>query len=141
MKRILIIVVFTLVALGTMFFMMRSGSNNKVRSPRKESIVGVNVTRVERRDLVEMRVFSGTLEAENQYDAAAKVGGRIQKIAVSLGDCLNRGDLIARLDSDEYEQQLAQAQAELDVAQASLAEARSNLTAAERNYHRTLKLR
>lgn len=140
-KRIVIILFISLAALGAIFYVMRSGSDNKIRSPRKESIVGVNVSRVERRDLAEMRVFSGTLEAENQYDAAAKVGGRIQEIAVNLGDCLHRGDLIARLDSDEYEQQLAQAQAELDVAQASLAEARSNLTAAERNYQRALKLR
>ena len=137
----MIILLFALAVSGAIFFIMRSGSNKKVRSPRKETVVGVNVALVERRDLSEIRVFSGTLKAENQYDAAAKVGGRIQEIAVSLGDCLNRGDLIARLDSDEYEQQLAQAQAELDVAEASFAEAQSNLQAAERNYQRALKLR
>ncbi len=120
---------------------MNSGKNDTSSFNRKQPVVGVRVALVERRDLVEMRVFSGTLEAEKQYDAAAKVGGRILEIGVSLGECIRKGDLLARLDSEEYEQQLAQAQAELDVARASLAEARSKLGAAERNYQRAAKLR
>lgn len=141
LKRIVLVLVFILAAAVVSFFVIGGGQNKKLKSGRKDAIVGVKIARVERRDLTETRVFSGTLEAEKQYDAAAKVGGRIQTIAVNLGDCLHRGDLIARLDSEEYEQQLAQAQAELAVAEASLAEARTILTAAERNYQRAAKLR
>lgn len=140
-KKTLIILGLALAAVGVIFFVMRGGSDEKGGSARKEAVVGVKVARVERRDLVEKRVFSGTLEAEKKYDAAAKIGGRIQEIAVRLGDCIHRGDLIARLDNAEYEQQLAQAHAELDVAQASLAQARSGLVAAERAYQRAIKLR
>ena len=139
--KIVIILVLALAASAVVFFRVNSGKNDKSGGNRKQPVVGVRVALVERRDLVEMRVFSGTLEAEKQYDAAAKVGGRILEIGVSLGECIRKGDLIARLDSEEYEQQLAQAQAELDVARASLAEARSILGAAERNYQRAAKLR
>ena len=139
--KIVIILVLVLAAAAVVFFRVNSGKNNTSSMNRKQPVVGVRVALVERRDLVEMRVFSGTLEAEKQYDAAAKVGGRILEIGVSLGECIRKGDLLARLDSEEYEQQLAQAQAELDVARASLAEARSKLGAAERNYQRAAKLR
>ena len=113
----------------------------KKQTSRKKTVVGVEVAQVERRDLTERRVFSGTLEAEKQYDAATKISGRIQEIPVSLGQCLHRGDLIARLDSEEYEQQMEQAKAELAVAEASLAEAHNTLADAERSYQRATKLR
>jgi len=141
LKSILIFLGVALAAAAVIFFTMNPGKDEKTKAARKKSIVGVKVARVERRDLSEMRVFSGTLEAEKQYDAAAKVGGRILEIAVSLGQCLNRGDLIARLDSEEYQQQVAQARAELDVTRASLAQARNILRAAERSYERATKLR
>lgn len=135
------ILVITAAALVMIFKMTGRDDTDTAKPDRREQVVGVNVAPIDRRDLVEKRVFSGTLEAENQYDAAAKVGGRIREIGVNLGQCVNLGDLIARLDSEEFEQQLAQAQAELEVALASLAQARSNLIAAERNYQRAIKLR
>jgi RND family efflux transporter MFP subunit len=139
--KIAVILLITAAALAALFQVTsRDGSDGR-KSGRSQSIVGVNVAPVERRELVEQRVFSGTLEAEKQYDAAAKIGGRIQEIGVSLGQCVKRGDLIAELDSEEFEQQLAQAQAELEVARASLTQARTNLIAAERNYQRAIKLR
>ncbi|MBW6521739.1 MAG: efflux RND transporter periplasmic adaptor subunit [Desulfoarculaceae bacterium] len=140
-KNLLIVVGFVLAAWVIIFLVMRSGSNEQKGSAREQAVVGVNFALVERRDLIEMRVFSGSLIAEKQYDAAAKIGGQIQEIAVNLGDCIRQGDLIARLDSEEYEQQVAQARAELDVAHASLAEARSSLVAADRAYQRAITLR
>lgn len=141
LKSSLIIIGVAMVALAAYFYTMSSGEDEGKRGARRKSNVGVKVARVERRNLSEMRVFSGTLEAEKQYDAAAKVGGRINEIAVNLGQCLYPGDLIARLDSDEYRQQVAQARAELDVTRASLAQARNILDAAERNYERAKTLR
>ncbi|MEE4166598.1 MAG: efflux RND transporter periplasmic adaptor subunit [Desulfocapsaceae bacterium] len=139
--RIVVILTLALAMAAVIFFRMSSDQKDQKNVARRQPVVGVRVAPVERRDLVEIRIFSGTLEAEKQYDAAVKVGGRIKEIAVSLGECLKKGDLIARLDSEEYEQQFAQAQAELDVAQASLAKAKSMLEAAERNYQRAAKLR
>ncbi len=139
--KVLLLTVFILAAAGAAYYLLTSAQDEAAGPKRGTPPVGVKVARVERRDLVEMRIFIGTLEAEKQFDAAFKVGGRVQEISVDLGDCLRKGDQIARLDSEEYKQQQAQAQAELEVARASLAEARSKLIAAERNYERALKLR
>ena len=140
-KRLVLFFIVASAASGFAYYMLRGSDGENQRPQRRASAVGVEVAQVERRNLVEKRVFIGTLKAEKQFDAAFKVGGRLQVIAVNLGDCLKKGDLIARLDSEEFEQQRAQAQAELEVARASLTEARSNLRAAERNYERAEKLR
>ncbi len=140
-KKLLLFLALVLAAWGAIY-VYKGGEEKSGRDfAREQAVVGVNTALVERRDLVETRVFSGTLIAEKRYDAAVKISGRIREIAVNLGDCIGRGELIARLDSEEYEQQLAQARAEIDVAQASLAQARSSLVAAERAYQRALKLR
>lgn len=139
--KIALILGVTAAALAFIFQMTSRNDSDSGKTGRRESIVGVNVAPIERRDLIEQRVFSGTLEAEKQYDAAFKVGGRIREIGVSLGQCVHRGELIARLDSEEFEQQFAQTEAELEVARASLAQARANLVAAERNFQRATKLR
>ena len=140
-KRLVLFFIVASAASGFAYYMLRGSDGENQRPQRRASAVGVEVAQVERRNLVEKRVFIGTLKAEKQFDAAFKVGGRLQIIAVNLGDCLKKGDLIARLDSEEFEQQRTQAQAELEVARASLTEARSNLRAAERNYERAEKLR
>jgi len=141
MKKPIITFLVAAAALAFIYYLNFTSGDEQKRPQRRASAVGVETALVETRDLVANRVFIGTLEAENQFDAAFKVGGRIQEMVVDLGDCLNRGDLIARLDSEEFTQQLAQARAELDVARASLAEARSRLKAARRNFERAATLR
>jgi HlyD family secretion protein len=140
-KKLLLFLVLVLAGWGAIYLYKSEDDPTSMGPAREQAVVGVNTALVERRDLEENRVFSGTLIAEKRYDAAVKISGRVREIAVSLGDCIDKGELIARLDSEEYEQQLAQARAEIDVAQASLAQARSNLVAAERAYQRAIKLR
>jgi len=141
MKKILLTLLITAAALAVVYYFNFIGADEQERPQRRASAVGVETATVDTRDLVANRVFIGTLEAENQFDAAFKVGGRVQEMAVDLGDCLIKGELIARLDSEEFSQQLAQTRAELDVARASLAEAQSRLKAAERNFERAATLR
>ncbi|MBE0584049.1 MAG: biotin/lipoyl-binding protein, partial [Desulfofustis sp.] len=114
-KKLLLFLALVLAAWGVIYFYQRGDNQGGRGVTREQAIVGVNTALVERRDLVETRVFSGTLIAEKRYDAAVKISGRVREIAVNLGDCIDKGDLIARLDSEEYEQQLAQARAEIDV--------------------------
>jgi RND family efflux transporter MFP subunit len=72
---------------------------------------------------------------------APKVSGRIERLEVDLADIVTRGQVVARLDHDEYVQAVRQAQADLVVAKANLAEAESLLQIAERELRRVDKLR
>lgn len=82
------------------------------------------------------RTFSGTLEARAEFVAAPKVGGRIERLYVDLADSVMRNQMIATLDNAEYVQAVAQAEADLAVARANLAEARSLSRLAERELKR-----
>lgn len=103
--------------------------------------VPVEVARVERGAIELRRTFSGTLESTAEFSVAPKVSGRIESLKAALADELHNGDVVATLDSDEYTQELRQAEADLAVAEATLAEARSGKEIADRTMARQSTLR
>ena len=68
---------------------------------------------------------NGYVVARTRASVAAKLAGRIADLRVSEGSYVRRGEVIARLENDDYQAQLAQAQAALTSARADLAEARA----------------
>ena len=89
----------------------------------------------------EQRTFSGSLEAHAEFVAAPKVSGRVEKIFLKIADPVERGQVIAELDNDEYIQAVNQAQAELKVSLANLTEAKNALEIAARELKRMQLLR
>lgn len=103
--------------------------------------VPVEVAPIERRPVELRRTFTGSLEARAEFVVAPKVGGRIERLSVDLADTVDRGQVVARLDNAEYVQAVTQAEADLAVAQANLAEATSQLEIARRELARVTRLR
>ena len=111
--------------------------NQSRGGPRAVPVEVGPVTREKIRDIAE---FTGTLAPKSYFLVAPKVPGRLERLLVNIGDKVNKGDLVAILDSDEYEQSVAQATAELEVSRANLAETSSALEIAERDYSRAREL-
>ena len=109
------------------------------RQNRERSLaVAVEPVRTETiRDVAE---FTGTLLPRSRFVIAPKVPGRLEKLLVNIGDTVTRGDLIAVLDSEEYAQHVAHAQAELDVSRANLGDYHSALEVATHQFDRTKEL-
>lgn len=101
----------------------------------------VEVAPIETGTIRALRTFSGALEPRAQFVVSPKIGGRLEAMLVDIGDSVERGAVVARLDDAEYQQDLAQAEAELLVARANLAEAQSALEIATRAMERTKTLR
>lgn len=108
---------------------------------RHPSAAPVEVADIQRGPIVSRRTFSGTLEALTDFVVAPKVGGRVEQLAVDISDPVARGQIVAELDDDEYVQAVARAEADLAVAQANLAEARSALEISGRELERVRTLR
>lgn len=108
---------------------------------REELPAPVEVAPIEQGPIVFRRTFSGTLEATAEFMVAPKIGGRIERLAVDLADTVKRGQLVVELDDREYVQAVAQAEADLAVARATLAEANSTLDIAQRELARVETLR
>ncbi|WP_260292837.1 efflux RND transporter periplasmic adaptor subunit [Sedimenticola hydrogenitrophicus] len=103
--------------------------------------IPVEVASVQQDSIQQQRTFSGTLQAQTETVVAPKVSGRIEQLNVDLADLVSPGQVVAQLDNDEYVQLVRQAEAELAVARANLAEAQSQLKIAERELQRIDKLR
>ncbi len=113
-----------------------------IESQRQERrAIAVETAAVETGAIRARLIFSGSLTPAAQFDIAARIAGRLEELKVDIGDAVEPGQLIGRLDDEESVQQLAQAQAELAVARASLAEAEAALEASTRSLRRTRELR
>ena len=80
---------------------------------------------VERRDIVVSAQASGTVQPDTTVEVKSKASGEILDLAVETGQAVKRGDLMVRVDPRIPRNAVAQAQADLEVAQARLTNANS----------------
>ena len=106
---------------------------------RPEDAVVVNVVKAERVTMLDERVYSGTTQAWSSFDIDPEVSARLVSLKFDIGDIIQKGDLIARLDDSNYEQAVRQAEAELEVAKAKDVEVKALLKLRNSQYER-LKL-
>jgi len=141
-KRVLLAVILAAAALlgwmVTSAWQDRSGSDGQPSAVRP---VPVEVAPVERGPIALRRSFSGELESLAEFVVAPKVSGRVERVLVNIADAVRRGQVVAELDNDEYVQAVAQARADLAVAQANRSAAESVLEIADREFQRTESLR
>jgi RND family efflux transporter MFP subunit len=140
--RPIIVIVLIAVMAGLAWFLLgRSGGQGGPGGGHGSSRpVPVEVAAIERGPIELRRSFSGTLEARAKFVVAPKVSGRVERMVVDLADPVERGQVVAELDNDEYVQAVAQAKADLEVAKAHRAEARSALEIANRDLERVKTL-
>lgn len=102
--------------------------------------VAVEIEPVRRSMIRDLGNFAGSLVPKSQFIVAPKVAGRLEKLMVNIGDWIERDQLIAVLDDQEYSQQVRQAEADLQVAKANLEESKSSLDVAKRELERVQEL-
>lgn len=112
-----------------------------VKRGRKKIPVAVEVAPVQQATVQDIGRYSGSLYPNAAFVLAPKIGGRLEKIWVNIGDELQSDQLIAVLDDAEYKQQVSQAKAELEVARANLLEQENALENAKREHERAVALR
>jgi len=78
-------------------------------------------TTVTQGSITETVSVTGNTTPETSLDLSFQNGGTIASVDKNVGDRVNAGDVIARLDTSDLQAQLAQAQATVDAQQAELA--------------------
>jgi len=103
----------------------------------------VKVVKVEKRDLTAQVYGNGTVEAKVVVGISSKITGRIVELYADQGDRVQRGQLLAKLENDDFRHQEQQSEAglnrsaaNLNVELATLQKAQSNLALAEKNAQR-----
>lgn len=142
LTTIIILAVVLLIASLLGWFVLRARSAETTARPAAErATTAVEVRAVESGVLRDVRQFTGTLESSARFTVATKVGGLVQTVLVDLGDRIEPGQIIARIDDAELVQAVAQAEADLAVRRAELARARSDFSLAQRDFERGEQLR
>jgi len=143
MKKIFIITILIIgiAFVGWQIYRKASGSGAESRSRRGSIAVAVEIAPVQKTSIREIGNFTGSLIPWSEFKVAPKIAGRLEKIMVNIGDIVEANQLVAELDDEEYLQQVNQAIAELEVAQANFEERANALENAKREYDRTVALR
>ncbi len=84
-------------------------------------VPAVAATVVQSQPLVRTLLFSARVASTSRVDVGATVTGRVAQVSVAEGARVKRGDTLVRLENDELQATLAQAQAGVRQAQARLA--------------------
>ncbi len=143
MKKILFIIFIAagIGLLGWQIYQKASASKKGSNHQRRIVPVAVEIAPIKKGAIQDVGDFTGSLYPLSEFIVAPKIGGRLEKILVHISDTVKSGQLVAKLDDEEYRQQVNQAKAELAVAQANLQERKNILENAKREYDRTVALR
>ena len=100
----------------------------------------VDTTGVTRADVAEELQIVGNLVGAASVEVAPKLSGRLERLGVRLGDQVSRGREIARIEDDELQQQVSQAQASFEVARATVRQREADLGLAKTTRERAQSL-
>ena len=132
-KTKIIISVIAVLVLGT----AASIQANRGRT----SGVEVRTEEIELRDLVEVVTASGNIRALRTVDVSSEVSAKVSELLVDEGEDVLRGQILLRLEPDQYRASVARTEASLAQARAGQTQQEANLLQAERDLNRLLALR
>lgn len=96
--------------------------------PNQQSLPLQFVTHeVSRGDLTIQVTATGTLEPLNQVDVGSEISGTIAEVLVDFNDRVSKGQVLARLNTDEQQAKVVQMRAALEVAEARVQQARATV--------------
>jgi len=136
MKNTLKLLVIMIAVLLLLTACGKPGSKEKGQFSKamKEKEIIVMVQEMQPRDLDKYIRVTGKLEGFNDVNLTSEVSGKVIEIFKTLGDWVDKGEAIARIDNSDYENQLKQAEAVLMAAESSLEMANINLTVSNNLY-------
>jgi RND family efflux transporter MFP subunit len=111
------------------------GQQGGVRLP-----MTVELATVKRGEMSEQITVVGNLIGAATIEATPKVNGRLESVFVRMGDRVNRGQRIAKIEDQEILEQLKQAEASSDVSSATIRQREADLKFAQTNLDRSRNL-
>ena len=136
---VILIVVILTVFLGYRVSQALKQQAKPAAAPRV-AMPTVEVSKVRMGPLNEKVFLVGALKPVAQVDVVSKMTGRIDQLKAEIGDWVQKGTLIAKVDEDEVRQQVNRAAAALEVAKASLSQKQTDLEILKKELDRTIEL-
>lgn len=110
-----LVIILTLIALPFVFYGCSGNSNAQVKNEKEEEAgIPVETAQVTQGSVTATYTGSTSLEADGEALVVAKVGGVVEKIFVEEGDSVRVGQVLAKLDDEQYKLELNQAESILE---------------------------
>ena len=142
-RRLIIVVIILVVAVVLAFLTMRLiddlGAEEEQRR-RAGGPIPVETAPVQSGLMQQELLLAGTLTPSASFTLRSQVTARLDALLVDIGDEVKRGQMIARLDPQIFEQRLKESQAAVKVAEAAVKQARSQVGIKKRASERTQQL-
>lgn len=135
MKKLITWIVVAIVVIGG-----AAAAGWTMWAPSQAAVEPTTVT-VALGDVQQTVLASGALQAQSVTSVGAEVSGRVQTLAVKLGDVVQKGDLIAEIDSTDQQNAVKSAEASLANMRAQLSARQADLKTAQAAVDRADKLK
>lgn len=132
MKKILILIIA--LSIGLVACNKPSSKAPMMNDKKVQDALIVMVREVKNQDLEKYVRITGKLSGIQDVDLSSDVSGKVVEIYKSLGDWIEAGEAIGRIDNSDYKNQLEQSQASFLSAEAGLEIANLNLQTSEKLY-------
>ena len=125
--------VILFVVLVLLFLYMAGFFTEKLPTDRSANINSLDDSVVKTHELIltsepVVREFPGVVVAEQHANIAARLTASVMEVLVNVGDKVKKGDVLARLESDDLDARVRQSEEALSSAQAQLNAARKEFT-------------
>jgi len=132
MTKRLVLILIAIGTLALLAFRVTEALKDKqeAAAPRPggmRAAVVVKTATAESKPFEEAVELTGELRPLAQVAVAPRISGRLSEVLVDNGDHVQKGQLLARIDDQELQQQVSRAQAALRVAEAGLKQDKANL--------------
>ena len=133
LRRIAVGAIILAVIAGGAFWYRQSAATGAAMTYQTEA--------VERGALVVTVTATGTIEPTTQVDVSSEMSGVVRSVNVENNSLIKKGDVLAQLDIDRLEAQLARVKATLAASEARLIDAQATVEERNRAYDRQVSLR
>lgn len=93
----------------------------------EENIILVKTQTGQMGDLTQSTEYIGTVEPDDLVQVLPKMGGTVNRVLVSVGDTVKKGDLLMTIDTTDLQVNLAAQQAAVEVARAAVMSAQAQV--------------
>ncbi|MDD5562408.1 MAG: efflux RND transporter periplasmic adaptor subunit [Thermoanaerobaculaceae bacterium] len=112
----------------------------RMRQAKANAALQFETARIDRGKIVAKVTASGSLSAIVTVQVGSQVSGRIAALYADFNSKVKKGELIAKIDPQLFQANVAQARANYVAAQGNLAKAKAQALDAERQYKRSVTL-
>ncbi|MBS3818167.1 efflux RND transporter periplasmic adaptor subunit [bacterium] len=122
------------IVLGALLVLMscQSQSENETVQDERSRATPVKLFKVKKGEISEKLFYTGIIKPRKNINITPEVGGKIAQIYVEEGDRVQKGQLLAALETRSFQLQLEKAQASLAVARANYKDSQKNMERMER---------